>query len=344
MNSDSITILLLADTHLGFDLPFRPRVERRRRGHDFFANFKRALEPAMKGEVDLVVHGGDLFFRSRIPDSLVQMAMAPLTEVAAGGVPVFLVPGNHERSRIPRSLWTLHENLHIFEVPCTFIETIRGMRVGLAGFPFERQARAHFSRRMKETGYDEGKEDIRLLCIHQAVEGARVGPVNFTFRNGSDVVCGVDIPTDFAAVLCGHIHRSQVLTHDLGGRRLGAPVIYPGSIERTSFAERMEDKHYAILRVSPTGNGTGKLDEISFIDLPGRQMVKLLLEGNFDNVRTLEKALGDQLVALDKEAVVQVLFSDNIPPSLTSQITASTLRRIAPMTMNVSLVLRQWQR
>jgi hypothetical protein len=38
-----IRILFLADTHLGFDLPFRPRIQRRRRGPEFFANFKRAL-------------------------------------------------------------------------------------------------------------------------------------------------------------------------------------------------------------------------------------------------------------------------------------------------------------
>ena len=54
-------ILFLSDTHLGFDLPVRPRVERPRRGLDFFANFRLALAPAFEGKVDLVVHGGDLF-------------------------------------------------------------------------------------------------------------------------------------------------------------------------------------------------------------------------------------------------------------------------------------------
>ena len=51
-----IRILLIADTHLGFDLPFRPRIQRRRRGLEFFANFKRALRPALNDEVDAVVH------------------------------------------------------------------------------------------------------------------------------------------------------------------------------------------------------------------------------------------------------------------------------------------------
>jgi len=36
-----VRVLFLADTHLGFDMSFRPRVERRRRGPEFFANFER---------------------------------------------------------------------------------------------------------------------------------------------------------------------------------------------------------------------------------------------------------------------------------------------------------------
>lgn len=59
-------ILFLADTHLGFDLPLRPRVDRPRRGPDFFRNFSLALQPALQREVDLVVHGGDLLFRKRV--------------------------------------------------------------------------------------------------------------------------------------------------------------------------------------------------------------------------------------------------------------------------------------
>ena len=69
--AERVRILLLADTHLGFDSPPHPRVTRRRRGPDFFANFERALQPARRGEVDLVVHGGDLFFRSKVPAALV---------------------------------------------------------------------------------------------------------------------------------------------------------------------------------------------------------------------------------------------------------------------------------
>ena len=105
-------ILFLADTHLGFDLPQRPRVERCRRGPDFFRNFDLALRPALQGEVDLVVHGGDLLYRSRVKPWLVEKAVAPLLRVADRGIPVVVVPGNHERSRIPFPLLACHPRIH----------------------------------------------------------------------------------------------------------------------------------------------------------------------------------------------------------------------------------------
>ncbi len=254
----TIRILLLADTHMGLDLPLRPRVERRRRGLDFLANMRRALEPALNHEADVVVHGGDLLDRGRVPTAVVEMALEPLLEAARAGVPVFLVPGNHERSRIPLHLWTAHPNLHIFHEPGTFVIQVRDCRVALSGFPFDRQARTTFTQRVAEAGHGiafghvNGEEDadLRLLCVHQTVEGAQVGLGNYTFRSGADVVRGCDVPSGFAAVLSGHIHRRQVLTHDLGGQPLAAPVFYPGSVERTSFAERDEPKGYVWLEFS----------------------------------------------------------------------------------------------
>ena len=92
MSSD-VRVLFLADSHLGLDLPVRPpRVKRRRRGDDFLANYAAALEPARQGEVDLVVHGGDVFDRSHVPASLAYQALEPLRRLADEGMPVFVVP------------------------------------------------------------------------------------------------------------------------------------------------------------------------------------------------------------------------------------------------------------
>ena len=254
-----IRVLLLSDTHLGFDLPQRPRVERHRRGEDFFASFSRALEPARRGEVDLVVHGGDVLFRSRVKPGLVLRAFDPLKRVADSGVPVVVVPGNHERSAIPYPLLAAHPGIHIFDRPRVFALSIRGINVAIAGFPNERhRIRDRFPALVEGTSWSTVKADVRLLSFHQSVEGATVGPADFVFRENPDVIPGRAIPRCFAAVLAGHIHRHQVLTHDLRGRTMGAPVFYPGSTERTSDAERFEEKGFVTLEIEPDAAGVGR--------------------------------------------------------------------------------------
>lgn len=332
-----IRLLLLADTHLGFDLPFKPRIERRRRGHDFFANFERALEPAMQGDVDLVVHGGDLLFRSRVPAALVDQAITPLVRVADLGVPVFLVPGNHERSRIPIGLWGYHPNLHIFNIPRTFSMEIGGARLSLGGFPFARRIRDEFRDLVSATGLDQVEGDLKLLCIHQAVEGAQVGPSNYTFRSGPDVIRGGDIPGYLAAVLSGHIHRAQVLTQDLRGWKLPAPVYYPGSIERTSSAERGESKGYLLMEFQPPGPGKPPPPHHRFIPLPARPMIDLHLNPErIDRVYILNLVQAE-LRKVPPDSIVRIFF-DNLPdPWIATGITSADLRNIAPELMNISL-------
>jgi exonuclease SbcD len=339
--SPLLRLLLVADTHLGFDLPFRPRVERRRRGHDFFANLDLALQPALRGEVDLVVHGGDLLYRSRVPSALVERALAPLLSVSESGVPVFLVPGNHERSRIPLHLWARHSDLHIFDQPRTFHLSVAGSAVALAGFPFVRGVRDRFRALAEQTGLRQTEAAVRLLCIHQAVEGAVVGPGNYTFRANPDVVRGQDIPGGLAAVLAGHIHRAQVLTRDLSGRPLAAPVVYPGSVERTAFAERYEPKGYAIVTVDPTAARGPRPSpgavQFEFIPLPARPMLVLALEPAGLEREALERQVRQALAALDADAVVRLELRGPQAAPARALLSAAVLRSLAPPTMNVEL-------
>jgi exonuclease SbcD len=331
-----LRILLLADTHLGFDLPLRPKVERRRRGADFFANFDRALAPALRGEVDLVIHGGDLLFRSRVRRELVYRAFQPLVAVAADGVPVVVVPGNHERSAIPYPLLAAHPGVHVLDHPRTIHLATGGGPIAVAGFPCQRQdARARFPSLLRETGWTDRPAPIRLLCLHQTVEGARVGPTGYTFRRGAEVLRGRDIPPGFAAVLAGHIHRRQLLASDLSGRPLAAPVLYPGSIERTSFAERHEPKGYMTLDLRPSDNG-GRLAGWTFHELPTRPMIDLEVDGAGLDARRLRERLRRALATLDPDAVVRLRVRGRRGLPASTALSAAELRSLAPATMTVT--------
>ena len=340
MDSSRIRILFLADTHLGFDLPFKPRIQRRRRGPDFFNTFHQALQPAYDQSVDLVVHGGDLFYRTRVPEQLIDMALGPLVEVAESGIPVYLVPGNHERSKIPLRLWGTHENLHIFNRPRSFVYKKGSKSLALSGFPFARKIRDRFHDLVDRTGYEQFDADYRLLCIHQAVEGATVGVHNYTFRSGVEVIRGNDIPVDFTAVLSGHIHRAQVLTHDLQGTALAAPVIYPGSTERTSFVEREEAKGCMLLELGGDKPHLALNNGIRFINLPARPMENLVVDLNVIEDGSVLDEIQQRLVELDPDSVVRIQLLGVVTPQIEARLGAAELRKIAPPTMNVSLGMR----
>jgi exonuclease SbcD len=336
-------LLFLADTHLGFDYPFRPRIDRRRRGEDFFANYARALEPAFKGEVDAVIHGGDLLFRSKVPARLVDMALAPLKEIADKGVDVFIVPGNHERSRIPFRILSLHPNIHIFDVPRTFIFERWGLRLGLAGFPYWRDnVRARFPHVCLETAWKEKQNscDGMILCLHHCFEGATVGPGNYTFWNNDDVIRIGDVPEEFSAVLSGHIHRFQVLINNLHGKSITTPILYPGSIERTSFAEKNEPKGY--LKISLKKMDGMKIEGQlalfwEFVRLPTRPMVRVNIPVNGLNRDALKDFIRQALKGLDPESVVKLQMEGPVHEDALSVLRAESLRALTPSQMNVSL-------
>lgn len=253
-------LLFLSDTHLGHDMPARPRSARPRRGPEFFESFEAALAPARAGEVDAVLHAGDLLYRSRVPAWLSDAALSPLRAIADAGIPVLLLPGNHERGQVPHPLLAMHRNLHVFDRPRTVVLEAAGVRVAFAGFPYAHDVRARFRTLLAAATAGAPDADVKLLCLHHCVEGATCGPGNFTFRDGHDVISRSALPRDVAAVLCGHIHRHQVL------RAPGLPpVIYSGSTERTSYAEAEETKGVVLLRLS-----AGGLDRHEFRPLPQR--------------------------------------------------------------------------
>ena len=334
-----IRILLLADSHLGYDQPLHPRIERRRRGIDFFANFQRVLKTARQEKYDLVVHGGDLFFRSKVPPAVVEAAYGELLRVATAGIPVLLVPGNHERSRLPEHLWLFHENILVFDKPRTFSFDIKGKTLAFSGFPFARDVKARFPALLEGTGWREAESDLRYLVAHQTFEGAQVGPVDFTFREGSDNLPGEWVPEEFQAVLAGHIHRAQALQRTLDGRDLAVPIIYPGSIERASFAERFEDKFYASITVYLDEGETRQ--EIEYHKLPARPMVKLEIpveDRTPDQVRLL---IRERLALIKPDAVVRVDLTGRNRDRTLEALTAPVLRALAPESMNISLG-RDW--
>lgn len=336
-------ILFLSDTHLGFDFPFRPRIKRRRRGVDFFSNFERALQKAYNREVDCVIHGGDILYRSKVPAKLVQMAFEPLIKAADLGIPVIIVPGNHERSVIPYRILAAYNNIYIFDKPETFIIERSGMKIAFAGFPYEKDIRANFRNILANTNWKNAKADGYFLCLHHCIEGASVGPRNYTFKYAGDVVKASELPGEFSAVLSGHIHRHQVLEKDLKGKSLPVKVYYSGSIERTSFAEAGEEKGCIIFDVFDSGDNKGRIESWEFIQLPARPMVRIEIDLDDKNNESAETLFKRIIPTLPDDGIITFVIKGKPSKSDLKFFKAENMRRIIPENMNYSVVLKEYK-
>ncbi|MFC1683827.1 metallophosphoesterase, partial [Candidatus Zixiibacteriota bacterium] len=333
----NIRVLFFADTHLGFDYPIRPQVKRRRRGQDFFDNFQKVLADAVSSGVNLVIHGGDLFFRSRVPEKIVDLVYQSLLEFGKHGIPLLIVPGNHERSQLPPSLLLDHPGIFVFDRPRTFAFDLSGATVSVAGFPFVRHGiQKDIGAIVEQTGWRDRPADIQLLCMHQTVEGARVGPANYTFRKGPDIIRRADLPASFHAVLSGHIHRKQILTRPVSDNRGVMPIIYPGSTERTSFAEQEEKKGYFQLTFNQSAEDGWILRHLRFRELPCRPMADVEIDHNMTPAN-LEEHLLSSISALPADSIVRLRCAREIDPKIKRMLSASYLRRIFPPSMNVQL-------
>jgi len=340
----SARIVFFADTHLGFDYPVKPRIERRRRGPDFFANFHRVLDYARETRPDVVLHGGDVFFRARIPQMIVDMVYSDLYEFASEGIPILIVPGNHERSILPASLFLEHPDIYIFDQPKTFTFDVDGSQIAFSGFPCRRKdVRELFTGLVQDSGWMKYRNACQLLCLHQTVEGARVGPSGYTFRRGQDVIPRRDLPPEAAAVLSGHIHREQVLEAQRIGDRMSPPVIYPGSIERTSFAERDERKGFYDITLSISEGKRWELAKLNFLELPARPMVDITLDKTLSPAEVSDY-IQAQVSRIDSQSIVRLKCDPEIDPEAKRVVTSRLLRKVLPETMNYqfSSDFRQW--
>jgi exonuclease SbcD len=320
-----IKVLFFADSHLGFDFPIRPRINRRRRGWDFFDNYQRILDTALKEKVDALVHGGDVFFRSKIPEQVIQKAYEPLLPLLESGIHMFFVPGNHERSRLPPSPIFHHNFFHIFDRPRSYPLEIKGLEVIWGGFPnIRHDVQKNFPLHLAEVGYKQESKAFNILCIHQSIEDAVVGVQNYTFRRGRDVVSRNQFPEYLDLVLSGHIHRQQILKSSTG-----TPLMYSGSIERTSFAERLETKGFFILSLDV---GDIKWD---FRPLPARSMHEWTIPKDLMNKADVLKSVQSHAAVIPSDAIFRIRSGHVKQLEI---VTIAELRNDLPDSMNVELL------
>ena len=137
-----------------------------------------------------------------------------------------------------------------------------------------------------------------------------------------------------AAVLAGHVHRRQVLRGE--SRKRGVPIFYPGSVERTSFAEKDEPKGFFELVLTSDEGGRCRVKVQNFIELPTRPMVDLRI-GPGVSTAGLRAYLREQIATFDENAIVRLKPLEELDAAGRDKLTAPFLRSVFPRSMSVQV-------
>src|SRR5437763_10373720 len=98
-----IRIAHLADSHLGYSALTRLCAEsgRNQRTVDVEHAFEAAIDQIIAaGDIDLVLHAGDVFHHSRPPMQTLIFFVKQLRRLEAAGIPTIVIGGNHDTPRL----------------------------------------------------------------------------------------------------------------------------------------------------------------------------------------------------------------------------------------------------
>jgi DNA repair exonuclease SbcCD nuclease subunit len=223
-------ILHFADLHLVNTTEFR----------DYsLAVFRETLAIARSEAVDLLIGAGDLFDSRRDFEAMLS-EVDSLLESSLPGVPLLLVPGNHEellRSQGPLKALPSTKNVRI----------ARELPLGLHHFDSCEVVTVPFQ--TDYAGFDEWelppkKSGLRVVVAHGSVLGSVPGPESAEERDGVlDGEIFSRLRADYIAL--GHIHQGGELSHE------GVPLVYPGS-SRVWRQGEVGPRRVAILELSDT--------------------------------------------------------------------------------------------
>ncbi|POG57388.1 DNA double-strand break repair protein Mre11 [Haloferax marisrubri] len=218
-------VIHTGDTHIGYQQYHSP--ERRQ---DFLDAFERVVADALDGDVDAVVHAGDLYHdrRPELPDLL--GTLAALRRLDDAGIPFLAIVGNHESTR--GGQW-----LDLFERLGLATRLGRDPHVvgdvafyGLDHVPRSRRDELDYQ-------FDPVDAERAVLVAHGLF-------TPFAHADWETETVLAESNVDFDAVLLGDNHVPDTAELD------GTWVTYCGSTERASASER-EPRGYNLVQFTP---------------------------------------------------------------------------------------------
>lgn len=311
MGGARVKFLHIADLHLGKRLNGVSFLE----DQIFLLNQISALAEAE--HADAVVIAGDVYQKASPQSEAMAAFDAFVTRLAAAGIRVLVISGNHDSAQRISYFSALVRNAGVY-VSEEFTGTVQTValsdafgevRFGLLPFLKPIQARRFYPDEKIETYEDAVRAVLRhspvdpaarnVLVCHQFVTGAETCDSEETAVGGLDCV-DASAFDDYDYVALGHIHGPQRLKRDT--------LRYAGSLMKYSFSEVNHRKSVTVVEMLEKGDV--RLHTVPLTAL--------------HDMRTVEGMLSDVMAMPYSEDYVWVTIHDELPPP-DARVTISTV-------------------
>ena len=342
-------ILHFADLHLGVESYGHtdPATGLSSRLIDFLSAFDQVVDYALENKVDLVLFCGDTY-KTREPGQTQQREFAKrLSRLSAGGIPVFLLIGNHDlpnavgRATATEIFDTLAvKNVYVSNRPDVYqIPTASGV-IQVASLPWPRRSALLSKEEAKNLNFDQIKDRLQqalttaievnaakldptlpaVLAAHAWVTGARVGSEKImTIGQEPTLLLSNVAKPAFDYVALGHIHRHQVLSEN-------PPVVYAGSLESLDFNDEDDEKGFYLVDIESDGETGQRKVTFDFHPVAGRRFVTVSVNieaEDLDPTATVLKAIAERAESL-QGAIVRLSLT--LPAQVEGQLRDGDIR------------------
>lgn len=227
-------IAFFSDTHLGYGTRCRTHSSGlNMRVRDGFLGLRETVDQIIAADVDLALHGGDLFHRSHPAIAEISWARRQLERLADARIPFIGVTGNHDfandRGKSPATSAVDDPNRQIDEVtePYKIFRPIDGLNIHVI---------SHVGLLAAERIIPELVEDeVNILVSHGAAQ-IPGHEIFATVDSPGEAVIGYDVLSlPWSVVLLGHYHGMGPLPGFNAGDT--GQVWYAGSLLRRGFSD-----------------------------------------------------------------------------------------------------------
>ena len=292
---DKFRFAHVSDTHfglnsLGTDMPNGLNS----RTMDGFQAFDELIDYAIKNNLKLIVHSGDVLNTKVVNQSVVNNFYARIKRLSNANIPIYILQGNHDSSRVLENLNGL-DLATTLQLPNVYVS--RG-NDDVLDLGFIQIASVSYWMTSEEIEQKISAMAVTIdwtrpaiLVVHLQIQYADF-PGSFK-EDLPFTPLTILTAHPWTYIAAGHIHKQQQLNAD-------PPAYYAGSLTRCTFAEEHDPKGFNIVTVNGTKATSIKQHEVNCLKM-------LTLKGSMSYIRDL---INDASPSAFKDVIVRCIVDE----------------------------------